>query len=398
YIVREMQAPEGGYYSATDADSEGEEGKFFVFLPEEIDDILGKDDAEAFCLYYDISVGGNFEGKNILNTPRSVAEVARELGVDAGGLARELEIARQKVYAAREQRPKPLLDDKILTSWNGLMIEAMAEGYRVLRNPLYLESATRAADFVLRQLARPDGGLFRTTRAGRTHVEAFLEDYAYFGDALVSLYEASGQFRFLEHSRRLAERVMRDFSAEDGAFYQTAAQHEALITRARSGHDGALPNANAVTARWLARVGYHYDSQDLVERARRALLGYGQLVERAPRMFATALCVTQWLLDGPTELVLVGDPGQPNTERFLEELSRRYLPNRVVAMFPDRSPPPTRLARDKSALHGRPTLYVCRNFACLSPLTEPSHVAAALQQDRERPQAPDRLELAPVRA
>jgi hypothetical protein len=380
-----MQSPEGGYYSATDADSEGEEGKFFTFVPEEIDEILGRDDAEAFCLYYDVTVEGNWEGKNVLHTPRPLERVADELGLAPADLAEKLRAARAKVYAARAARVPPLLDDKILTAWNGLMIAAMAEGHRVLRERRYLESAERAAGFVLSRLAPATGGLLRTIRGERAHIAAFLEDYAYFADGLISLYETSGRSRWLERALALAQHLLENFGDQGGAFFQTPRQHEPLIARPRSGHDGALPNPNAVAARTLVRLSHHFDRPDLRERAIRALTDYGQAIAQMPRAFASTLNVVDFLLQGPTELVVAGDA--EGAEPLLERLASLYIPHRVLARVRPGEEPNTPLAAGKTPVGGRAALYVCRNFTCQAPLTSSDGIETAVTADhgsRER--------------
>jgi uncharacterized protein YyaL (SSP411 family) len=395
YVAREMQGKDGGYFSATDADSEGEEGKFFVFLPEDIDDILGKDDAEAFCLHYDITVQGNWEGKNVLNTPRSLERTAADLGVSAEALREQLARSRRAVYAARAKRVPPLLDDKALAAWNGLMIEAMAEGYRVLRETRYLDSARRAAGFVLEHLRRPDGGLYRTARGGFAHIPAFLEDYAYVSDALVSLYEVSGEQRWLDEALRLAERMLRDFGAEGGAFFQTAKEQGKLIARVREGHDGALPSPNAVAAHALARLGHHFDRPELVARAESALTVYGAAIERAPRAFATTLRVLDFLLEGPTELVLVGAPGAPDTEALSRAIAGVFLPNRLLALSDPERANETPPARGKTSVAGRAALYVCRHFTCQAPITSADAVVRALDADRTSRESRPALEPQP---
>jgi uncharacterized protein YyaL (SSP411 family) len=382
YVLKEMQGQDGGYFSATDADSEGEEGKFFVFLPEEIDDILGKDDAEAFCLHYDVTVQGNWEGKNVLNTPHPLEHTARELGTTPELLREQLTRARAAVYAARLERVPPLLDDKVLAAWNGLMIDAMAEGYRVLGDARYLESARRAARFVLDGLGRPDGGLYRTARGGLAHISAFLEDYAYVSDALVSLYEVSGERLWLDQALRLAELMLRDFGAEGGAFFHTPSEQGGLIARVREGHDGALPNPNAVAARALARLGHHFDRPELLARAESALTVYATSIARAPRAFATTLRVLDFLLEGPTELVLVGAPGAADTLALARAISGVYLPNRLQTLADPTQPSELPSARGKTLVAGQAALYVCRHFSCQAPITSAEAVPRALEQDR----------------
>jgi hypothetical protein len=384
YVVREMQAPEGGYYSATDADSEGEEGKFFVFSPADIADILEPDEAEAFCVYYDITPQGNWEGHSVLNVPRPVSVVAAELGVMADALRERLERAKARVYEARKQRVPPLLDDKVLTAWNGLMIAAMAEGHRVLRDTRYLESARRAASFALERLRTSDGALLRTYRAGTAHISGFLEDYAFLADGLVTLYEAGGEFRHLESALELGERIVRDFGEAEGGFFLTSSTHEALIARTREGHDGAIPNANAVAARALVRLARHFDRQDLEARAVSALTAYGALVARAPRAFATTLAVADFLLSGATEIALVGPPGRDDTEALARALAAHFLPHRVVSPIHPDDQPRTPLGRDKPLVSGKAAVYVCRNFTCEAPVTTPEALERALANDRER--------------
>jgi uncharacterized protein len=385
YVVREMQGADGGYFSATDADSEGVEGKFFVWSADEVREHLGPEAAERFCEYYDVTPEGNWEGHSILNTPRPMAKVASEIGVSVEELEKSLAESRRTLYDVRKKRIPPLTDDKVLVAWNGLMIASMAEGARVLGNGAYLQSAERAAMFILGALERPDGGLFRTARAGKAHIDAYLEDYAFFGDALVDLYEAGASPSYLHQARLLAERVITDFGdADGGAFHQTAHGHEALIARPREGHDGAIPNANAVAARLLARVGFHFDRSDLKDRAIAALRAYGRSIERAPRAFATTLCVADFLLEGPVELAFVGPPEHSGTEALVREVARHYLPNRIVehAAVDD-----VGAAKDgglpllvgKTLVHGAPALYVCQDFACKAPVTKPEDAAAMLE-------------------
>jgi hypothetical protein len=384
YVLREMQGRDGGFYSATDADSEGEEGKFFVWQSSELYELLGGTVAERFCRYYGVTDAGNWEGKNVLHTPHSAGDVALQLGISVGELEKSLQTARDKVSAARAGRIPPLLDDKVLASWNGLMVAAMAEGYRVLGESRYLEGAERAARYVSEQMVRPDGGLYRTARSGRAHIPAYLEDYAYLCDALITLYEAGGSYRWLARAVELAERLIADFGDPSAGFFHTAHRHEELPVRVREGHDGALPSPNAVAARALGRLSFHLDRPEWRKLAELAIFAYGRPMERSPRAFCTALQVVDLLLEGPVELALVGARSNSGYQALERELAKHYLPNRIQAhhdpVTPDESLP---LLRDKALVNGRAALYVCQNFTCQAPVTEPKDVAAALTRKIE---------------
>jgi hypothetical protein len=380
YILREMTGPEGGFYSATDADSEGEEGKFFVWTPAEVESALGAEEAGKLCAYFDISDEGNWEGKSIPHTPRSVERVASRLGIPVEELRQSLEAGRAALYAARLRRIPPGLDDKTLTAWNGMMLGAMAEGYRILGDPRYLTAALRAADFLLTALRRPDGGLFRTYRAGKAHLDGYLEDYAFLAEGLVDLYEAGGGVRYLREATSFVERILADFGDEAGGFYDTARGHEALIVRHRDGADGAIPSANAVAASVLARLSRLLDRADFRDRAVSAIQAYGRPMTQHPRAFCGSLAVVDFLLEGPVELALVGTPGEPGYEALRTAVGRRYLPNRIVAHHDPAGDdaPDLPLLAGKGLVSGKAALYVCRDFACQTPATDPAALMRAL--------------------
>jgi uncharacterized protein YyaL (SSP411 family)/aryl-alcohol dehydrogenase-like predicted oxidoreductase len=399
YVLREMQGPEGGFYSATDADSEGEEGKFFVWHVDELHAVLERDEAEAFAAYYDIRSGGNWEGKSIPNTPRSLAEVAKELGLQPGVLQERVTRARARVYEARQQRVHPLLDDKVLLSWNALMVGALAEGHRILRERRYLDAAVRAARYVTTTLVRPDGGLYRTARAGRVHLEAYLEDYAFLADALLDLYEAGGDPEWLSEALAFTERMVVDFEDKhDGGFFATSHTHEPLIVRPREMNDGAIPSANAVAARVLARLSFHLGRAELRDLAVRTVRAFGREIERLPRGFTGALGVVDFLLEPPLELVVAGAADDHATEAFHAQLARRFLPNRVLAHA-------TPEALENEALElpliegkaSSPAVYVCRNFVCHAPVTSPNRVAGAVEAALDLSQAARQREIATQR-
>jgi len=385
YVIREMQEPNGAYFSATDADSEGVEGKFFVWALDEVLEILGPEAGEHFAAYYDVTAKGNWEEQNVLNTPRPLARVAEELGMPEPVLRAELERSRKQLYQARQKRVAPLLDDKILSSWNGLMLSAMAAGYRVLGHRHYLDSAERAANSLLSRMARPDGGIFHTARGARAHVRGFLEDYAFMCDGLVALYEAGSSARYLREAERLAQRLLTDFDDEaSGAFFNTAKDGETLIARPREGYDNAIPSANAVAARALAKLACHLDRDDYRERAARALRAYGKLVERSPRSFATSLGVVDFLLQSPLEIVLAGVPGEAGYEALRKALGQRYLPNAIFAhVDPTRASAEAAglpLSEGKGLVAGKAALYVCRDFTCAAPVVDVADLERALTE------------------
>ena len=389
YILREMTDPEGGFYSATDADSEGVEGKFFVWTPEEVSRAVGNDEeARRFCACYDITPQGNWERKNIPNRMRPLDVVARELNVTTDELTETMRRVRPLLYAARKQRVPPGLDDKIVTAWNGMMLSAMAEAARVLARPDYLEAARKAADFLLR-VHRQHHRLLRTSRNGRAHLDAVLEDYAFLGEGLIDLYEAGGDDRYLDAARNLAERLVLSFQdPEQGGFFTTANDHESLIVRGREGADGATPSGNAVAAMLLARLSFHLDRADFREAAIGAVRAYGRHLTRYPRGFAKTLAVVDFLTEGPVELAFVGEPDDPGFSAIENAIREVYLPNRILAVnrrSDGASVHP--LLAGKRTVGGAATLYICRNFSCQQPLTDASAAADALRQASTRSRA-----------
>jgi len=372
YVLRDMTSPEGGFYSSTDADSEGVEGKFFVWTTEEVDALLSERDAEAVKYYFDISEHGNWEGTNIPNTPNPIEVVASRIKTTPEDLRERLDEARAILFAAREERVKPGLDDKVLTAWNGLMIGALAEGYRVSREPRYLAAAKRAAEFLSSQLTRADGGLLRTYRDGRAHLNAYLEDYAYLAEGLLDLYECDGDRRYFDRAVNLLHIVKAEFEDENtGAFYHTADSHEQLLFRYREGTDGAVPNPNAVAAISMARVGAHLGDDTWRERAIRAIHAYGGHIARYPRAFAKSLILVEWLLESPVELVFAGDEETHGLEQLQRAAARVFMPNRVQAIASPSTPGDgLPLLEGKGLVGGNAALYICREFTCAAPITD----------------------------
>jgi uncharacterized protein YyaL (SSP411 family)/aryl-alcohol dehydrogenase-like predicted oxidoreductase len=380
YVLREMTGPNGGFYSATDADSEGVEGKFFVWTPEQVREALGSDeDTRRWCALYDVTKSGNWEHVSIPNRLRPLEEVAAQLNVTTDELLDTAARVNPRLYQARLMRIPPALDDKVITAWNGMMLSAMAEAARVFDDRRYRDAAQRTADFLLSAHVRPDGRLLRTSRAGRARLDAYLEDYAYLTEGLVDLYEAGTSESYLHAAFRLADVLMRDFGdREQGGFFTTATNHEALILRAREGADGATPSANAVAASALARLSFHCDRHDWRDVAAGAVRAYGRQITRYPRAFAKSLAVVDFLLEGPVELALVGDDADERLHALQQAVADVYVPNRIVAIGRPGLPSDLPLLRGKQLVAGQPALYVCRDFACDQPVTDPRMVAQTL--------------------
>ena len=381
YILREMTDPTGGFYSATDADSEGVEGKFFVWTPTEIQSVLqNAEDTRRFCACYDITDEGNWEHRSIPNRLRPIEAVAKELNLTIDELHETIHRVRPLLYRARQERVPPGLDDKIITAWNGMMISAMAEAGRVLGASRYIDGAMKAADFLLLVHRPSEGTLLRTSRKGRAHLDGVLEDYAYLAEGLIDLYEACGQERYLTAALQLGERIVGSFMDEDqGGFYTTGKTHEALIIRAREGADGATPSGNAVAVSTLARLSFHYDRQDLREAAVGGIRAFGRQMARYPRAFAKTLSVVDLLAEGPIELALVGAPNDPGLEALQRAVREVFLPHRVIASSDGTGTPFSHpLLAGKGLVEGKAALYICRNFSCQRPLTDPREVTEAL--------------------
>ncbi|NWF72175.1 MAG: DUF255 domain-containing protein [Nitrospirae bacterium] len=387
YILREMTDPGGGFYSATDADSEGVEGKFFVWTPAEIQAVLqNTEDTRRFCACYDITEPGNWEHRSIPNRLRPMEAVARELNLTVDELNETIHRVRPLLYRARQKRIPPGLDDKIITAWNGMMISTMAEAGRVLGIKHFTEGAMKAADFLLTLHRTPEGNLLRTSRQGRAHLDGVLEDYAYLAEGLIDLYEACGQERYLTAALQLGERIVDSFQDEDqGGFYTTAKTHETLIVRAREGADGATPSGNAVAVSALARLSFHYGRHDLREAAIGGIRAYGRQMARYPRAFAKSLAVVDLLAEGPTELALIGAADDPGMQALQLAVREVFLPHRVIASSDGTGMASLHpLLAGKGLVEGKAALYICRNFSCQRPLTDPQEVTEALLSESQR--------------
>jgi uncharacterized protein YyaL (SSP411 family) len=383
WVKREMTSAEGPFYSTLDADSEGEEGKFYVWTADDIDRALGEN-AATFQAVYGVEPEGNWEhGRNILFRAKTFDQYARLTHVPEAELERLLTECRKKLFAIREERIRPGRDEKVLTAWNGLMIGAMAQAAAVFDNPEYAESAARAADFLLGRMRAPDGRLFRTWSAGSPpKLNAYLEDYAYLLEGLISLYEATFDPRWIEAALDLSGVLTDQFwDAAGGGFFTTGRDHEALIARSKDPHDNATPSGNATAALALLRLAKLTGRAELRDKAETTLRLYAGLMKEHPSAMCQMLIALEFDLGTVEEYAVVGDPSAEETRRVLRAIRRRFEPDRVVALRPasgegrdDLLP----LLAEKTA-HGATTLYICRDFACQAPLIGAEAVEAALK-------------------
>ncbi|MEX2114352.1 MAG: thioredoxin domain-containing protein, partial [Pirellulales bacterium] len=385
YVLREMSDPAGGFYSTQDADSEGEEGKFFVWTPEDIAGVLGAGAAETFCRYYDVTPEGNFEhGLSILNRPKTLAQFAAVVGRDERELADELARDGAKLLAVREQRVHPGLDDKVLVAWNGLMIEALCEAADAFDEPRYLAAAQRAASFLLSGMRREDGRLLHTWRRGDARLDAYLDDYSCLAAALVRLYQSDFDERWIDEAIALAELMLRLFEdAELGGFFYTASDHEKLLTRQKDLFDNAVPSGNSTAALALLRLGKLTGRSDFLTAAERTLTAASGVMDHAPRAAGQMLLALDFYLGPTPEIVVLGDARSGDTRAVLSLLRQRFLPNKLVACRAPQGAAPRSQALEslfagKELTGPEPGLYLCENFACQAPVFGKEAVANVL--------------------
>jgi uncharacterized protein YyaL (SSP411 family) len=397
YVLRDMTHPEGPFYSATDADSEGEEGKYFVWTPDEIRHILGPDDARTFCYVYDVTQPGNFEGRNILHLPKTISQCAKLLECDEEALVRQLEQCRRQLLAARQQRVPPARDEKVLANWNALMTDALAFASAALGEPRYLQAAERSAQFMWQHMRRSDGRLYHTWRDGTASVPGFLDDHAGWIDALITLYEASADEQYVDQALQLAEVVQRHFAdADSGTYFFVADDHERLIARHRDVQDNPTPSGNALVAQAFVRLGQLTARADLYHSAQRTLQAFSGVMRDSPLFAGQMLLALDRMLGPAYELVLLGRRGDAASLAAWQAIVQHYLPRSVLAAreidVPGRAAADP--VRHSPALQGlfagkeapeRPALYVCREQTCHAPLVGLEQIARCVQQMAQPP-------------
>ncbi|MEM7114975.1 MAG: thioredoxin domain-containing protein [Chloroflexota bacterium] len=370
FVVQELRHEDGGFYSSYDADSEGVEGKFYVWDASEVRSLLG-DEAALFMRYYDISERGNWEGHNIPNIKEAPEAVAAAFELDLAEMEAKLKASRQILYDVRARRVWPGLDDKVLTAWNGLMMAAFAEAGRALQRPDYTEMAVRNAMFLRKEMRQPNGRLLRTWKSGSlAKYNAYLEDYAYLADGLLAVYHTTFDERWFSWAKELADLMLEHFLDEaDGGFFDTSDDHEQLIHRPKDLQDNAVPSGNAVAVQVLLRLGLYTGNGRYWDVAEQALCSLYEPMAKYPTGFAHWLTAATFVMGNPQEVAIVGDHGFEDTEAMIDVVFSQYRPNLVVAVGQRGDIIPLLLERKME--NDRATAYVCQRFVCQRPVTSP---------------------------
>ncbi len=387
YVLRDMTSPEGGFYSAEDADSEGVEGLFYLWTPGQVREVLGPETGDIFCDFFDIRQGGNFEeGRSIVHMRMSLSAFAEEKSMGEKELAQLLEEGREKLFAAREKRIHPLKDDKILTSWNGLMITALVKAHRVLGDTDYLAAAQKALSFILSTLRKEDGHLMRRYREGEAAHAGYLDDYAFLAWALLEAYETTFDPARLRQAVEVTRSMLSLFWDEnDGGFLFTGRENETLIAKSRDAQDGALPSGNSVAALTLLQLGRLTGETAFEEKADLLMRSFSGHVEAYPSAHTQLLQALDFMIGPAREVVITGPREDENTKAMLNVIQRNFLPRQVTLLV---SGDEERLRLSELApfikemvpVEGKATAYICRQYACQAPVTDPAEMEKSLSE------------------
>ena len=375
FVQREMTSPEGAFYSSLDADSEGEEGRFYLWTPQELEAVLGVDEARTLASAFDVTPAGNFEGRNILHPMIS-------------GAVELLDAARDRLMLFRTRRARPHRDEKVIAGWNGLMLRAFADAGRVLDRPDLVTAAEANARFLLSHV-RQGGRMRRSYKDGRAPLAGYLEDQAAVADGLLSLYEATFDPRWLDALRGLVTEMLTAFWDEaSAAFFDTAADQEQLVARPQDVTDNAIPSGTSLAVDVLLRAGMLLGEVSWIGRARATLGRLAPTAAKAPLAFGRLLAALDFHLGKTVELAVIGRPGDDQTRRLLEVVRGRFLPNRLIAVAPSLGDgPAVPLLADRRALDGKATAYLCEGFVCQAPTTDPTELARQLNAFTAKPVA-----------
>ncbi|MEZ4598266.1 MAG: thioredoxin domain-containing protein [Syntrophotaleaceae bacterium] len=381
YVRRDLTDPDGGFYCGEDADSEGHEGTFYLWTPEQVKEVLGEELATVFCRSFDITQKGNFEGRNIPHLEEDLAGLATQAGVSADQLAAALAQGRQQLFEARKQRIRPHRDDKVLTSWNGLAIAAFARAGSVMAEEELIRSATRAAEFLLKNLVDAEGRLLRRYRLGDVAIPGFLEDYAFLVWGLIELYMAGFDEGHLQSAIDLTNRMEQLFSDGQGSFFDTGKDAEAVLTRGRSLQDVAVPSGTSVAAYNLLRLGRMTGDGEMEQRGEQVLAWQISQIRQYPSGFAQFLISLDYALGPKSEIVVTWD-GQNLPRDLLREIRRRFLPGTVVLLAAEgtTSGPAAALAEGKGLVEGKPAAWICEKQSCRAPVTDPVELGRILDK------------------
>jgi uncharacterized protein YyaL (SSP411 family) len=369
YVLREMTHPDGGFYSTQDADSEGEEGKYYTWKKSEIIDALGSEEGDIFCMHYGVTQGGNFEGSNILHVSVPIQELARKLSKPVQDIERIIEEGRKKLLQIRDKRIKPGRDEKVLTSWNGLMISAFAKGYRITGDSTYLDAARRAVNFIEGKLANGEE-LKRTFKDGQPKLDGYLDDYAFYISALLDLFEVDSNADYLSSAIKYADYMIEHFWDQNNEdFFFTSDNHEKLIVRTKSIYDLSVPSGNSMAALALIRL-YHYtQNQDCIKKAEKVLSKNASMAAENPFAFGQLLNTAFMYVRRPKEVTLITN-GQ--AEQAIDWLNKQFLPEGIIAITNTNGIAQLQkfaFFKGKEWINDKPfTAYVCKDFACSMPL------------------------------
>jgi uncharacterized protein YyaL (SSP411 family) len=382
YVLREMRSLERGFYSTQDADSEGEEGKFYVWTRDEIKEVLGKEKGTPFCAYYGVATEGNFKGgASTLNIVSTLEKVSQLYGIPVEDLGKVLEEGRQVLYAEREKRARPGRDEKILTSWNGLMISSFVDGFKVTEKEQYLNGAREAAHFILRKMKK-EGRLMRVFNKGKSQVKGYSEDYAFFIQALIDLYEATFESEWLKEAEDLNRRMIHQFWDEsNGGFFFTGKENESLIARSKNPYDNATPSANSIAVFNLIRLGYLTGEESFKEKAEQILHLFYNLLDQHPAGFSQMLSALSFFL-GPQEIGIIGSRNDLKTKTMLKEIYLAYLPNKILSLKDPQEPIKGKWFPflTEKGMPEVPTTFICKGFTCLPPVRNEEELKKILER------------------
>lgn len=388
YILRDMTSPDGGFYSSENADSQGEEGKFYVWPEKDVEDILGKEEGDLFSRFHGVTEKGNFEGgRNILHVAGRIDELA---GKEKMGPERVKDIlvkSRERLFRVREKRIHPSKDDKILTDWNGLMIAALAKGAQALDEPRYADAASKAVDFLIDNLRRSDGRLLHRYREGEAAIPGYIDDYAFLVWGLLELYEITFRIRYLKEALALTNQMIDIFWDEQnrGLFF-TGSDVDEVLARTKQVHDGAVPSGNSVALLSLLRLGRMTANQKFEKRAEALMQSIGGQVKRSPTGFTQLLVGLDFALGPTKEIVIAGEAKEEKTKEMLSAVHQRFLPRRVLLLHPDNEDGEAieqiaPFLKNQAKVNGRATAYICENYACKLPTTDIAQMVCLIESD-----------------